>query len=96
MRVGAGAVLVPAVDTTSWEQGLACRVVLFRDWGWNDVDGNQASDVRIAEVVKAEGTAVPGVLVAFSVGQVCHVLSRVDLRYFLLSSLISTFHKHQL
>jgi hypothetical protein len=74
MRAGAGAVLVPAINTTAWEQGLGCRVVLFRDWGWDDDDGKQVNDVRLAQVVKAEGTAVPegrARVVGFTIGEVC-------------------------
>jgi hypothetical protein len=59
MRPAAGAVLVPAISTPAWEQGLGCRVALFRDWGWTDEEGNRMTDVRFAEVAKAEGTTVP-------------------------------------
>ncbi|TVY55451.1 DNA repair protein rhp55 [Lachnellula cervina] len=59
MRPGCGAVLVPAVSTTAWEQGLGCRVALFRDWGWNNEDGQAVNNVRLVQVIKAEGTAVP-------------------------------------
>jgi hypothetical protein len=55
MRPGAGAVLVPAISTSAWEQALGCRVVLFRDWGWDD---EEPEEVRVAEVVKAEGTTI--------------------------------------
>lgn len=59
MRIGAGAVLVPAINTTSWEQALGTRVALFRDWGWDDEDCNPITDVRLAQIVKAEGVVVP-------------------------------------
>ncbi|TVY43799.1 DNA repair protein [Lachnellula occidentalis] len=59
MRPGCGAVLVPAVSTTAWEQGLGCRVALFRDWGWNNEDGQAVNTVRLAQIIKAEGTALP-------------------------------------
>jgi hypothetical protein len=73
MRPGEGPVLVPAVSTTAWEQGLGARVVLFRDWGWNDEEGSAVTDVRFAEVLKAEGAVVGGRrrLVGFSIGRVC-------------------------
>ncbi|KAH8804947.1 P-loop containing nucleoside triphosphate hydrolase protein [Xylogone sp. PMI_703] len=62
MRPGAGPALVPAINTTAWEQGLACRVALFRDWGW-EVDGNEGNrkviHARFAEVLKAEGVSMP-------------------------------------
>ncbi|PMD47267.1 P-loop containing nucleoside triphosphate hydrolase protein [Hyaloscypha variabilis F] len=70
MRPGAGAVLDPAIKTTAWEQGLGCRVALFRDWGWEDEEGHPADDVRLAQVIKAEGIAVPegrARLVGFSI-----------------------------
>ncbi|KAG4428584.1 hypothetical protein IFR05_015935, partial [Cadophora sp. M221] len=70
MRPGAGAVLVPAVNATAWEQGLGCRVELMRDWGWEDGEGNAIEGVRLARVVKAEGVAVSGKrLVGFGIGE---------------------------
>jgi hypothetical protein len=74
MRPGAGAVLVPAINITAWEQGLGCRIMLFRDWGWDDDEGKQINDVRLAQVIKAEGIVVPEGrvrLVAFTIGEVC-------------------------
>ena len=73
MRPGAGAVLVPAISTAAWEQGLGSRVVLFRDWGWDDEEGNTITDVRLVEVVKAEGVLVVQGrrrLFGFSIGNV--------------------------
>jgi hypothetical protein len=73
MRPGAGAVLVPAINSTAWEQGLGCRVALFRDWGWDDEDGNAVNDVRLAQVIKAEGINVPEgrrKLVGFTISEV--------------------------
>jgi len=65
MRPGIGAVLVPAINTTAWEQGVGCRVKLFWDWGWEEVgqdgerNGNRR-EIRFAEVMKVEGTAGNG------------------------------------
>ena len=73
MRPGLGAVLVPSINTAAWEQGLGYRVALFRDWGWDDEDGNLVSDVRLVEVVKSEGVAVTngrGRIVALSICEV--------------------------
>jgi hypothetical protein len=73
MRPGAGPVLVPAINSTAWEQGLGCRVALFRDWGWDDEDGNAVNDVRLAHVIKAEGINVPEgrrKLVGFTISEV--------------------------
>lgn len=74
MRPGDGAVLIPTISTTAWEQGLGCRVVLFRDWGWDDQAGNTVADARLAGVVKAEGTVVAESkrkLIGFSIHEVC-------------------------
>jgi hypothetical protein len=80
MRGGAGAVLVPAINTTAWEQGLGCRIMLFRDWGWDDDDGRQVIDVRLAQVIKAEGIAVPDGrvrFVGFTIGEVRDIPSHL-------------------
>ncbi|KAL5316508.1 hypothetical protein ACEPPN_015556 [Leptodophora sp. 'Broadleaf-Isolate-01'] len=70
MRPGAGAVLVPAVNATAWEQGLGCRLELMRDWGWEDEEGSVVEGVRLARVVKAEGVAISGKrLVGFGIGE---------------------------
>ncbi|CZS92154.1 related to DNA repair protein rhp55 [Rhynchosporium agropyri] len=70
MRPGAGAVLVPAVNATAWEQGLGCRVELMRDWGWEEENGDLVEGVRLARVVKAEGVATGGSrLVGLGVGE---------------------------
>lgn len=47
-----GATLIPAISTTVWEQGIATRVALYRDWVWN---GNRISGARLATVQKANG-----------------------------------------
>lgn len=70
MRPGLGAVLIPAVNTPAWEQGLACRVALFRDWGWDGENGTPIDDVRLAKIIRVEGVAVPegrGKLFGFTV-----------------------------
>ncbi|CZR62539.1 related to DNA repair protein rhp55 [Phialocephala subalpina] len=59
MRSGAGAGLVPSINITAWEQGLGCRLTLFRDWGWDDEDGKAIHNVRLAQVIKAEGVLIP-------------------------------------
>jgi len=59
MRSGIGAILVPSINVTAWEQGLSCRVALFRDWGWDDGDGKPVDDVRLAQVIKVDGVLVP-------------------------------------
>ncbi|KAF8855285.1 P-loop containing nucleoside triphosphate hydrolase protein [Acephala macrosclerotiorum] len=72
MRPGAGAGLVPSINTTAWEQGLGCRIALFRDWGWDDEDKNTIQDIRLAQVIKAEGVLIPESrprIVSFSIQQ---------------------------
>ena len=73
MRPAVSAVLVPAINNTAWEQGLGCRIALSRDWGWEDEDGRDVSDVRLADVVKAEGISLSGErrrLVGFTIAEV--------------------------
>jgi len=73
MRPGAGAVLIPAINVAAWEQGLGCRASLFRDWVWDDEEGKSVKDVRLLEMVKAEGVGAPngrGRLVGFSITEV--------------------------
>jgi hypothetical protein len=73
MRPGLGAALVPAINTTAWEQGIGCRVAIFRDWGWGDGAGGPVHDVRLVEVLKAEGVDVTNgkeKLVGFSITEV--------------------------
>jgi hypothetical protein len=78
MRPGAGAVLVPAINTAAWELGLDCRVALFRDWSWDDEEGRLVDDARLAQIIKTEGIAVPegrARLAGFSIADVCHVFT---------------------
>ncbi|KAG5973739.1 hypothetical protein E4U55_000310 [Claviceps digitariae] len=47
-----GATLVPAVNAAAWNQGISTRLVMFRDWAWQD--GNLVS-VYLAGVQKLDG-----------------------------------------
>lgn len=47
-----GATLIPAISAAVWEQGIATRVALYRDWVWN---GSRISGARLATVQKANG-----------------------------------------
>ena len=78
---GAGPVLVPAVSTSAWEQGLGCRIALFRDWipgGGNSHNGNgdrggAVRAVSLARVLKAGGRHISegaATVVAFEVEKV--------------------------
>ncbi|TGO21034.1 hypothetical protein BPAE_0247g00120 [Botrytis paeoniae] len=73
MRPGLGAALIPSISATAWEQGLGCRVALFRDWGWDDDEGNKVDGVRFAQVIKVDGTTLSegrGIFAAFVIGKV--------------------------
>ena len=59
LRLNGNADLVPAISMPIWEQGLRCRLVLFRHWDWENEDGSWNYNVRLAKVVKAEGVNVP-------------------------------------
>lgn len=52
MQAERGATLIPAINANVWEQGIATRIVLFRDWVWND---GRASGARLATVQKING-----------------------------------------
>lgn len=47
-----GATLVPAVNTNVWDQGIASRVALYRDWVWDD---GRTAGARLATVQKVNG-----------------------------------------
>ncbi|GAB0133058.1 hypothetical protein EsDP_00001474 [Epichloe bromicola] len=47
-----GATLVPAVNASAWNQGISTRLVMFRDWAWQD--GNLVS-VFLAGLQKVDG-----------------------------------------
>lgn len=68
-----GAALVPAVNASVWEQGVATRLVLFRDWAWS---GGSAADACFAGVQRVAGRKVEGLrqVFAFGVGEVWTLL----------------------
>ncbi|KAI0132263.1 P-loop containing nucleoside triphosphate hydrolase protein [Xylariales sp. AK1849] len=52
MQAERGATLIPAINASSWEQGIATRLVLFKDWSFrNDV----ALGVHFAKLQKLNG-----------------------------------------
>lgn len=73
MQSGAAAMLVPAIMSKAWDAGIASRILLYRDWGWN---GKQ---VRFATVLKADGViggkGGVGTVIAFTIENV-RILSR--------------------
>ncbi|KAJ6444573.1 pentatricopeptide repeat protein [Purpureocillium lavendulum] len=52
-----GATLVAAVNATVWEQGVSTRIVLFRDWAWQD---KKLGGVFLAGLQKLDGKPVQG------------------------------------
>lgn len=52
MQAEKGATLIPSINANVWEQGIATRVALFRDWAWNN---GRASGTRLAAVQKVNG-----------------------------------------
>lgn len=70
MQAERGATLIPAINANVWEQGIATRVALLRDWMWDD---GQPHGARLAAVQKVNGkTAADGLdrLFAFSIDSV--------------------------
>ncbi|EQL01628.1 DNA recombination/repair protein RecA/RadB, ATP-binding domain protein [Ophiocordyceps sinensis CO18] len=54
-----GATLVPAVNASVWEQGVATRLVLFRDWAWQ---GKQLASGFMVALQKLDGKATNDVV----------------------------------
>lgn len=52
MQAERRATLTSAINANVWEQGIATRVVLFRDWMWHD---GHAAGARLAAVQKVNG-----------------------------------------
>lgn len=74
MRSEQGATLVAAVNASVWEQGVATRLVLFRDWAWQ---GKRLGSVFMAGMQKLDGKAANDVVVrmaAFDVEPVRGIL----------------------
>lgn len=65
-----GATLVPAINTSAWEQGISTRLVLFRDWVWQ---GDEAVSAHLVGAQKLNGKASDGAIdtvVAFTISSV--------------------------
>lgn len=52
MQAERGATLIPAVNANVWEQGIATRVALYRDWVWSN---GSTLGARLAAVQKVNG-----------------------------------------
>lgn len=57
MQGDQGASLVPAISAGIWEQGIATRLVIFRDWV---IGGDSIGSARYAAIQKRNGKHVPG------------------------------------
>lgn len=71
MQAEKGATLIPSINANVWEQGIATRVALFRDWTWND---GRASGTRLAAVQKVNGMVASDALekvFAYKIESVC-------------------------
>ena len=52
MQAERGATIIPAVNALDWDQGISTRLVLLRDWFWQD---SRASSLRFVGVQKLNG-----------------------------------------
>ncbi|KAI0022548.1 P-loop containing nucleoside triphosphate hydrolase protein [Xylariomycetidae sp. FL0641] len=59
MQAERGATLIPAINATAWEQGVATRLLLFRDWAF---EGETVHDVHLVGIQKRDGKASAGTL----------------------------------
>ncbi|KAI1143152.1 P-loop containing nucleoside triphosphate hydrolase protein [Hypoxylon sp. FL0543] len=57
MQLEHGATLIPSINAGTWEQGIATRLVLFRDW---IVGSERVHDVHFVGIQKLNGKASPG------------------------------------
>lgn len=66
---GLGAALTPAINASVWEQGVAARLVLFRDWLW---EKGRPVGAHFAGVQRVAGRKVDGLerVFAFRVEEV--------------------------
>ncbi|KAL8756144.1 MAG: hypothetical protein Q9184_004586 [Pyrenodesmia sp. 2 TL-2023] len=64
LKLETAAALQPAMVGTAWDNGINCRILLFRDWQINnDAESSQphgetSSDLRVAAVTKVGGGSV--------------------------------------
>lgn len=64
IRPGLGAVLLPALSGTEWDNGISTRLVLFRDWpppahkDMSDADRQQLGKVRYVGAIKVNGVTL--------------------------------------
>ncbi|KAI0386058.1 P-loop containing nucleoside triphosphate hydrolase protein [Hypomontagnella monticulosa] len=57
MQFERGATLIPAINAGTWEQGIATRLVLFKDWA---MESDTIRDVHFIGIQKLNGKTSPG------------------------------------
>lgn len=77
VQAGRGASLIPAINASVWEQGIATKLVLYRDWVMHE---EKASSLHFAGVQKMNGkgdsNGFLGDIVAFKVVSVSVIFFR--------------------
>ncbi|KAK7755183.1 hypothetical protein SLS62_002688 [Diatrype stigma] len=59
MQAERGATLVPAINANAWEQGIASRLVLFRNWA---IQQERHQSAYFAGIQKLDGRLMPGAI----------------------------------
>ncbi|RYP53922.1 hypothetical protein DL768_001234 [Monosporascus sp. mg162] len=59
MQAERGATLVPAINARAWEQGIAGRLVLFKDW---TIRNGKLESAHFAAIQKLDGRPFPGII----------------------------------
>ncbi|KAI0008602.1 P-loop containing nucleoside triphosphate hydrolase protein [Xylariaceae sp. FL0662B] len=78
MQAEQRAALTPAINASTWEQGIATRLVLFRDWAMKN---DTIHDVHFAGIQKRNGKVIPGgidPIFAFDIQNDCLVDVQLD------------------
>ncbi|RYO75488.1 hypothetical protein DL766_009387 [Monosporascus sp. MC13-8B] len=59
MQAERGATLVPAINANAWEQGIAGRLVLFKDW---TIRNGRLESAHFTGIQKLDGRSLPGAI----------------------------------
>ncbi|RYP80863.1 hypothetical protein DL769_002241 [Monosporascus sp. CRB-8-3] len=59
MQAERGATLVPAINANAWEQGIAGRLVLFKDW---TIRNGRLESTHFTAIQKLDGRPLPGAI----------------------------------
>jgi hypothetical protein len=92
IRSGLGALLLPAISGSEWDNGISTQLVLFRDWPprpntQSNDDIDQWKGIRYAGLIKAKGVLAAddgsfGTVVPFSIEKVIPKLIYLPSEYF--------------